>query len=63
MKRLLCLLVLLGLSSSALVAGEDRIRLIVRGDDMGSSHASNLACIEAYENGIMTSVEVMVPTP
>ena len=63
MKRLLCLLVLVGLSSSALVAGEDRIRLIVRGDDMGSSHASNLACIEAYQNGIMTSVEVMVPTP
>jgi predicted glycoside hydrolase/deacetylase ChbG (UPF0249 family) len=43
--------------------GESPIRLIVRGDDMGSSHAANLACMEAFEKGVMTSVEVMVPTP
>lgn len=35
-------------------------RLIIRGDDMGSSHSSNLACLESYKNGIETSVEVMV---
>jgi len=37
------------------------IRLIVRGDDMGFSHAANLGCIKAYEEGILTSVDVMVP--
>ncbi len=39
------------------------IRLIVRGDDMGSCHAANQACIQCYYKGIMRSVEVMVPAP
>ncbi len=39
------------------------IQLIVRGDDIGSSHAANVACIESYRHGIMRSVEVMVPCP
>ncbi|MDP2334886.1 MAG: ChbG/HpnK family deacetylase [Bacteroidota bacterium] len=38
-------------------------RLIVRGDDMGSSHTSNEACMETYKNGIETSIEVMVVAP
>jgi CubicO group peptidase (beta-lactamase class C family)/predicted glycoside hydrolase/deacetylase ChbG (UPF0249 family) len=38
-------------------------RLIIRGDDMGSSQASNAATIEAYKNGIETSAEVMVIGP
>lgn len=38
-------------------------RLIVRSDDMGFTHAANEAIIETYQNGITTSVEVMVPTP
>ncbi len=38
-------------------------RLIVRGDDMGSSHASNVACMETYKNGIETSIEVLVVAP
>jgi chitin disaccharide deacetylase len=38
-------------------------KLLIRGDDMGSSHSSNLACIQAYKNGIMRDVEVMVPCP
>lgn len=42
-------------------AGE--IRLIVRGDDMGSSHSANEACVLCYREGIMRSVEVMVPAP
>jgi hypothetical protein len=39
------------------------IRLLVRGDDMGSSHASNAACLKAYTQGILRSVELMVPCP
>ena len=42
---------------------DDRIRLIVRGDDMGSCHAINVACIKSYRDGIMRTVEVMVPCP
>lgn len=39
------------------------IRLLVRGDDMGSCHAANEACIRCYRRGILRSVEVMVPAP
>ncbi len=42
---------------------EGEIRLIVRGDDMGFCHAANIACIQSYRDGIMRSVEVMVPGP
>ena len=42
-------------------ARDKGIRLIVRGDDIGSCHAANVACIRAYKEGIMTSVELMVP--
>ncbi|MDR1524768.1 MAG: ChbG/HpnK family deacetylase, partial [Tannerella sp.] len=38
-------------------------RLIVRSDDMGAFHSANTACIEAYRNGIETTVEVMTVTP
>jgi predicted glycoside hydrolase/deacetylase ChbG (UPF0249 family) len=37
------------------------IELIVRGDDMGWSHDTNISCIKAYQAGILTSVSVMVP--
>ena len=37
------------------------IYLIVRGDDIGSCHTANVACIRSYKEGIMTSVELMVP--
>lgn len=39
------------------------IRLIVRGDDIGSTHAANLGCIQSYREGIMRTVEIMVPCP
>ena len=39
------------------------IRLIVRGDDIGSCHTANIACIQCYREGIMRTVEVMVPCP
>lgn len=44
-------------------ANEGKIRLIVRGDDIGSCHAANVACIKSYREGIVRSVEVMVPAP
>ncbi|NDV70248.1 ChbG/HpnK family deacetylase [Dysgonomonas sp. 25] len=38
-------------------------RLVVRSDDMGAFHSVNVACIEAYKNGIETTIEVMPVTP
>ena len=43
-------------------AAQDKdVSLIIRGDDIGSCHAANVACIRSYREGIMKSVEVMVP--
>jgi len=42
---------------------EADVRLVVRADDMGSSHAANVACIQAHREGIARTVEVMVPCP
>jgi len=39
------------------------IKLIIRGDDIGFCHAVNVACIKAYKEGILRTVEVMVPPP
>ena len=54
--------------SSNCVASEhpkasDKIRLIVRSDDIGFCHAANLGHIDAYQNGILTVAEVIVTTP
>lgn len=38
-------------------------RLIVRGDDMGFSHAGNEALIKSFREGIETSIEIIVPSP
>lgn len=46
-----------------LVAQTKPIRLIVRGDDMGFSHAANEAIITSFKSGIESSVEVLVPSP
>ena len=43
------------------ISAQQEIRLLVRGDDIGSTHAANLACIDAYQTGIVRSVEIMVP--
>lgn len=60
MKQLtLVLIALLGCSS--VNAQDDAIRLLVRADDMGASRSANFAAIEAFERGIVRSVEVMVP--
>ncbi|MGD8786196.1 MAG: ChbG/HpnK family deacetylase [Phycisphaerales bacterium] len=39
------------------------IRIIIRGDDIGFSNAANLACIKAYNEGILTTTEVMATCP
>ncbi len=44
-------------------AENGEIRLIIRGDDIGSSHTANVACIRCYREGIMKTTEVMVPCP
>ncbi|WP_020528812.1 polysaccharide deacetylase family protein [Flexithrix dorotheae] len=41
----------------------EEIKLIIRVDDIGFSHAVNLACMETLEKGVATSVEIMVPGP
>lgn len=38
-----------------------KVNILVRVDDMGASRSANLACVAAYEQGIVRSVEVMVP--
>ena len=40
-----------------------QVNVIFRADDMGMSHAANLGCLEAYQKGVVRSVEVMVPCP
>lgn len=73
-RRKLCYLLAVLLIAGLLCAGSaiceakgkdpaGQIRLIVRADDIGSSHAANLACIKSYSEGIARSVEVMVPAP
>lgn len=50
------------ISVTAAPAGAaEGIRLLVRGDDIGSTHAANVACIRSYREGIVRSVELMVP--
>lgn len=68
LRILLCFAILLVVSAInmnglyAQSAAQDKdINLIVRGDDIGSCHAANVACIKSYKEGIMTSVELMVP--
>jgi chitin disaccharide deacetylase len=66
MKQIQVFLGLVLLLSSALKGygqTDSGIFLLLRGDDIGSSHTANVACIESYRNGIMRSVELMVPGP
>lgn len=55
-------LIALGLATSSW-AQPAPPRLIVRGDDMGYAHAGNEAIRKCYREGILTSVEVIVPSP
>lgn len=48
--------------TSLKTAGEPA-RLIVRGDDMGMTHACNLAMEKGFREGILTSASLIVPSP
>lgn len=63
MKQRLCLLLISFGLFARLSAQENLIRLIVRGDDMGYSHGGNEALIKCFQQGIETSIEVIVPSP
>ena len=55
-----------GCSSQALRYPQNQrrgIRVIVRGDDFGYTHASNEALPRAFAAGFMTSASLLVPAP
>lgn len=51
------------LTTFSCVAQKSKTRLLIRIDDMGFSHAVNMACLDTYTKGIARSVEVLVPGP
>jgi len=51
------------LSLVALQPAPTEIRLIVKGDDMGAAHGINVATIDAYKTGVLTTTNVIVPGP
>ncbi|GAB3887818.1 polysaccharide deacetylase family protein [Spirosoma agri] len=57
------LLILLWVILTPVFAQVNPPRLLVRGDDMGYSHAGNEAILKCYKNGIEKSIEVLVPSP
>lgn len=44
-------------------AAQSEIRLIVKGDDMAAGHGVNVATIDAYRRGVLTTTNVIVPGP
>jgi len=62
MKKLIFLLILI-LPINRAFAQNLPVRLIVRADDMGYTHSGNKAMIQSYQEGIVTSIEVIVPAP
>ena len=58
-KAIFLLFIYLSFSASAQVINE--IRLLVRGDDIGSFAAANQACIASCTQGIVRSLEIMAP--
>ncbi|MFN8207636.1 MAG: ChbG/HpnK family deacetylase, partial [Bacteroidales bacterium] len=61
MNKILNLLLVVLFIGSLNAQESKTIYLLIRGDDIGSSHASNEACIRSYKEGIMQSVEIMAP--
>ena len=60
MKRLILLLFII-FANMAIAQQQDEIRLLVRGDDIGSFASANQACIDACTKGIVRSLEIMSP--
>jgi predicted glycoside hydrolase/deacetylase ChbG (UPF0249 family) len=56
-------LVALLLAAIAAPGAASEIRLIVKGDDMAAGHGINVATIDAYKRGILTTTNVIVPGP
>lgn len=56
-------LILFVLFCSALPAQDGKIRLWLRGDDFGYTHASNMAMKQAFDEGFMSSGSLLVPGP
>src|SRR5437763_12588465 len=48
-------------AAPAFADAANEVRIVVRGDDMGVAQAINEACVKAYREGIVRSVEVIVP--
>ena len=55
------ILSLAALQPASISSGE--IRLIVKGDDMGAGNGINVATIDAYKRGVLTTTNVIVPGP
>jgi hypothetical protein len=51
------------LAAIAAPGAASEIRLIVKGDDMAAGHGINVATIDAYKRGILTTTNVIVPGP
>jgi predicted glycoside hydrolase/deacetylase ChbG (UPF0249 family) len=56
-------LIMIVVLASGQEGASEKIRLIIRVDDMGCSHATNTGIRQTFEDGIATSIEIMVPTP
>ncbi len=63
MKFLAKIVIVIFFIGVTLFADDEDIYLIIRADDIGSSHAANIGCIKSFDEGIAQSVEVMVPCP
>jgi predicted glycoside hydrolase/deacetylase ChbG (UPF0249 family) len=60
---LILLIVLLPLGVIAFEPPPEQIQLIIKGDDMGAGHGINVATIDAYQHGVLTTTNVIVPAP
>jgi len=54
-------ILMLYITGCAVAQPKGEIRLLVRGDDMGSFASANQACLNAATKGIVRSIEVMTP--
>jgi predicted glycoside hydrolase/deacetylase ChbG (UPF0249 family) len=55
--------IVLVMAAAVLQPVPTEIRLIVKGDDMGAAHGINVATIDAYKKGVLTTANVIVPGP
>lgn len=62
MRSKICLFLLIGILATGKLLAQPP-RLIIRGDDMGYTHSANEALLKSYQNGILTTVEVMPIAP